>query len=108
MWTRWLASHEFRHPYGWLIPEVPPPVAVAADSVGTLRVQHEAQGLRLHARRRVRAGRANASTWAGHRRLASFGSAAIRQCDRTDIERTDPPTIASEVVPPHVEIGRAS
>ena len=41
---------QFRRPNGWLLPEVPPPVAVPADPVGTLRAQHAAQGLRVHAR----------------------------------------------------------
>ena len=41
---------QFRRPNGWLLPEVPPPAAVPADPVGTLRAQHAAQGLRVHAR----------------------------------------------------------
>ena len=41
---------QFRRPNGWLLPEVPPPAAVPADPVGVLRAQHDAQGLRLHAR----------------------------------------------------------
>jgi len=41
---------QFRRPNGWLLPEVPPPEAVPADPVGALRAQHDAQGLRLHAR----------------------------------------------------------
>jgi hypothetical protein len=32
------------------LPDVPPPVAVPADPVQTLRAGHETQGLRLHAR----------------------------------------------------------
>jgi len=40
----------FRRPDGRLVPEVPPPAAVPADPVHTLRARHEAQGLHLHAR----------------------------------------------------------
>ena len=40
----------FQRPDGGLLPEVPPPVSVPADPVHALRRQHEAQGLRLHAR----------------------------------------------------------
>jgi 5-methylcytosine-specific restriction endonuclease McrA len=40
----------FRRPDGRPLPEVPLPVAVPADPVQTLREQHDAQGLRLHAR----------------------------------------------------------
>jgi hypothetical protein len=41
---------QFRRPNGWLLPDVPAPPAVPADPVGTLRAQHAAQGLRVHAR----------------------------------------------------------
>jgi PAS domain-containing protein len=41
---------QFRRPDGRLLPEVPPPDAVPADPVQALRVAHDAQGLRLHAR----------------------------------------------------------
>ena len=41
---------EFRHPYGWLIPEVPPSAQVVADSVTTLRTRHETEGLHIHPR----------------------------------------------------------
>jgi len=41
---------QFRRPNGWLLPEVPPPAAVPADPIGAPRAQHDAQGLRLHAR----------------------------------------------------------
>jgi 5-methylcytosine-specific restriction endonuclease McrA len=40
----------FRRPDGRPLPEVPPPASVPADPVGALRVQHDAQGIRLHAR----------------------------------------------------------
>jgi 5-methylcytosine-specific restriction endonuclease McrA len=40
----------FRRPNGLLLPEVPPPAAVPADSVPALRARHEAHGLRIHAR----------------------------------------------------------
>jgi 5-methylcytosine-specific restriction endonuclease McrA len=40
----------FRRPDGRPLLEVPPPAAVPADPVQALRAQHEAQGLRLHAR----------------------------------------------------------
>jgi hypothetical protein len=40
----------FRRPDGRSLPDVPPPVAVPADPVQTLRARHETQGLRLHAR----------------------------------------------------------
>jgi len=40
----------FRRPDGRPLPEVPPPAVVPADPVGGLRAQHDAQGLRLHAR----------------------------------------------------------
>ena len=41
---------QFRRPDGRLLPEVPAPAAVPADPVQALRAQHDAQGLRLHAR----------------------------------------------------------
>jgi len=41
---------QFRRPDGRPLPEVPPPAAVPADPVEALRAQHDAQGLRLHAR----------------------------------------------------------
>ena len=41
---------QFRRPDGRPLPEVPPPVAVPADPVQTLRQQHDSQGLRLHPR----------------------------------------------------------
>jgi hypothetical protein len=40
----------FRRPDGRLLSEVPLPAAVPADPVQALRAQHDAQGLRLHAR----------------------------------------------------------
>jgi HNH endonuclease len=40
----------FRRPDGRLLPDVPGPPAVPADPVQALRAQHNAQGLRLHAR----------------------------------------------------------
>jgi hypothetical protein len=40
----------FRRPDGRPLPEVPPPASVPADPVGALRAQHDAQGIRLHAR----------------------------------------------------------
>ena len=43
-------SLEFRRPDGRLLPEIPPPAAVPSDPPHELRVQHEAQGLHLHAR----------------------------------------------------------
>jgi len=51
---------EFRRPDGRLLPEVPPPAAVPADPVQALRAQHDAQGLRLHARTAC-------PTWLGER-----------------------------------------
>jgi hypothetical protein len=39
----------FRRPDGQPLPEVPAPPAVPADPLRTLRAQHAAQGLRLHA-----------------------------------------------------------
>ena len=41
---------EFRHPNGWVIPEVPPSPDVPADPVPALRAQNESHGLALHAR----------------------------------------------------------
>jgi hypothetical protein len=41
---------QFRRPDGKLLPDVPAPAAVPADPVQALRAQHDAQGLRLHAR----------------------------------------------------------
>jgi hypothetical protein len=41
---------QFRRPDGRPLLEVPPPAAVPADPVQALRAQHDAQGLRLHAR----------------------------------------------------------
>jgi 5-methylcytosine-specific restriction endonuclease McrA len=40
----------FRRPDGRPLPEVPLPASVPADPVEALRAQHDAQGLRLHAR----------------------------------------------------------
>ena len=40
----------FRRPDGRLLPEVAPPAAVPADPIHALQTQHNAQGLRLHAR----------------------------------------------------------
>jgi hypothetical protein len=40
----------FLRPDGRPLPDVPPPAALPADPVQTLRARHEAQGLRLHAR----------------------------------------------------------
>ncbi|HET9489141.1 MAG TPA: HNH endonuclease signature motif containing protein [Methylomirabilota bacterium] len=40
----------FRRPDGRLLPEVPPPAAVPADPVQTLRSGHAAQGLNIHPR----------------------------------------------------------
>ena len=40
----------FRRPDGRLVPEVPPPPAVASDPVKVLRAKHQADGLDLHAR----------------------------------------------------------
>jgi hypothetical protein len=37
----------FRHPNGWLIPEVPPPKAVPVDPVGRLITQHRGLGLAI-------------------------------------------------------------
>jgi hypothetical protein len=41
---------QFRRPDGRPLPEVPPPAAVPADPVQTLRQQHDSQGLQLSAR----------------------------------------------------------
>jgi hypothetical protein len=40
----------FRRPDGRILPDVPPPAAVPADPVRSLRATHVAQGLHLHAR----------------------------------------------------------
>jgi 5-methylcytosine-specific restriction endonuclease McrA len=56
---------QFRRPNGWLLPEVPPPAAVPADPVGTLRARHAAQGLRVHARTTCPGWLESAWTWAG-------------------------------------------
>jgi hypothetical protein len=41
---------QFRRPDGRPLPDVPVPAAVPTDPIGALRTQHEAQGIRLHAR----------------------------------------------------------
>jgi 5-methylcytosine-specific restriction endonuclease McrA len=41
---------QFRRPDGRPLPDVPSPAAVPADPMRALRAQHDAQGLRLHAR----------------------------------------------------------
>ncbi|HYS91844.1 MAG TPA: HNH endonuclease signature motif containing protein [Candidatus Acidoferrales bacterium] len=41
---------QFRRPDGRPLPEVSAPASVSADPVQTLRVRHDAQGLRLHER----------------------------------------------------------
>jgi len=43
-------SLRFRRPDGRPLPDVPAPVRVAADPVGTLRARHEMQGVSIHAR----------------------------------------------------------
>jgi hypothetical protein len=43
-------AFQFRRPDGRPLPDVPPPVPVPADPVGTLKDTHVAQGLTLHAR----------------------------------------------------------
>ena len=43
-------SFLFRRPDGRALPDVPVPVTVADDPVDRLKAEHEAQGLRLHAR----------------------------------------------------------
>ena len=40
---------QFRHPSGWVLPNVPPPPEMPADAVGVIRAQNEAEGLVLHA-----------------------------------------------------------
>ena len=40
----------FRHPHGWLLPDVPPPPAVASDPAEVIRARNEADGLALNAR----------------------------------------------------------
>jgi Domain of unknown function (DUF222)/HNH endonuclease len=40
----------FQRPNGRVLPAVPPPAEIPADVVKTLRAQHDAQGLHLHAR----------------------------------------------------------
>jgi hypothetical protein len=40
----------FRRPDGRPLPEIPPPAGVPADPIQSLRAQHAARGLRLHAR----------------------------------------------------------
>jgi hypothetical protein len=50
----------FRHPNGWLIPEVPPPKAVPADPVGRLITQHRGQGLAIGPR-------TSCPSWGGER-----------------------------------------
>jgi hypothetical protein len=40
---------EFRHPYGWLIPDVPGLVAVSGDPVESIRIRNDAAGLQLDA-----------------------------------------------------------
>jgi hypothetical protein len=50
----------FLRPDGRLLPDVPPPTPVPTDPVTTLRVHHEAVGLRLHARTAC-------PSWAGER-----------------------------------------
>ena len=43
----------FRRQDGRLLPEVPPPAAIAADPVEALWARHEAQGLCIHSRTAV-------------------------------------------------------
>jgi hypothetical protein len=40
----------FRHPHGWVLPDVPSPAEVTADPVELVRAENEARGLHLHAR----------------------------------------------------------
>jgi hypothetical protein len=41
---------QFRHPNGWVIPDVPPPPHLPGDPVAAIRARHEGNGLTLHAR----------------------------------------------------------
>jgi hypothetical protein len=41
---------EFRHPRGWVIPEVPPAPPVLADAFDVIRAANESHGLARHAR----------------------------------------------------------
>jgi len=41
---------QFRRPDGRVLPDVPPPAAISADPVQTLRAGHDAQGLSIDAR----------------------------------------------------------
>jgi hypothetical protein len=43
----------FRRPDGRPVPDVPSPPKVLADPVGTLRAQHDAAGLVVHARTEI-------------------------------------------------------
>jgi 5-methylcytosine-specific restriction endonuclease McrA len=69
---------QFRRPNGWLLPEVPPPAAVPADPVGALRVQHAAQGLRLHARTGL-------SGWLGERLDVGWAIGVLHPLARGDV-----------------------
>jgi hypothetical protein len=40
---------KFRHPFGWVIPYVPPPVPVPVDPIQAIRTRNEAEGLVLDA-----------------------------------------------------------
>jgi hypothetical protein len=51
---------EFRHPNGWVLPDVPPRPEGSGDPVGTIRAQNDAAGLALHARTAM-------SGWLGER-----------------------------------------
>jgi len=55
----------FRRPDDRPLPDVPPPPAVRADPVDTLRSRHEAEGLRLHARTTCPLWLGGAWMWAG-------------------------------------------
>jgi 5-methylcytosine-specific restriction endonuclease McrA len=60
----------FRRPDGRPLPEVPPPAAVPADPVGTLRAHHEVEGLRLTAQ-------TTCPSWLGERLDVGWALAAL-------------------------------
>jgi len=38
----------FRHPRGWPIPSVPPPISLPGDPAGTIRAENESHGVHIH------------------------------------------------------------
>jgi hypothetical protein len=80
---------EFRNPYGWVIPEVPPSPDVATDPVAAIRARNESRGLALHARTAM-------PGWLGERLDAGYAIDVLHPLARQPSPLAD--TSASDVL----------